>query len=104
MKILITSQGENLDSLFDLRFGRGKYFCIYDDETKKSDFIENKNANAMGGAGTKTSEQIIELGVQKVISGDFGPKAKDLLVKFGVQMVIIKDTDKTIGEIINSLS
>lgn len=104
MKILITSKGNNTDSHFDLRFGRGKYFCVYDNETKNIEFVENKNAEAQGGAGTKASEQIIELGVKKVISGDFGPKAKELLVKFGIQMVMIKDSDKTIMEIINTLA
>jgi len=104
MKTLITSKGNSTDSLFDLRFGRGKYFCIFDNETGKTDFIENINANAQGGAGTKTSEKVIELGVKKVISGDFGPKAKDLLIKFGIQMVIISDSNKTIMEIIRTLS
>ena len=104
MKTLITSKGNSTDSLFDLRFGRGKYFCIFDSETGKTDFIENLNTNAQGGAGTKTSEKVIELGVKKVISGDFGPKAKDLLMKFGIQMVIISDSNKTIMEIIRTLS
>lgn len=104
MKTLITSQGDSTDSYFDLRFGRGKYFCIYDGETGKIEFVKNVNADAQGGAGTKTSEVVIELGVKKVISGDFGPKAKDLLMKFGVQMIIISDSNKTIMEIIRTLS
>ncbi len=41
------------------------------------------------GAGGKVVETAIELGVTKVISGDFGPKAKDLLEKFNIQMVIL---------------
>jgi len=104
MKTLITSKGNSTDSFFDLRFGRGKYFCIYDDESGKLDFIKNENAEAQGGAGTKTSEKVIELGVKKVISGDFGPKAKDLLNKFGIQMIIINNADKTIMDIIRTLS
>jgi len=104
MKTLITSKGDSTDSYFDQRFGRGKYFCIYDSETGKIDFIENINAEAQGGAGTKASEKVIELGVKKVISGDFGPKAKDLLMKFGIQMVMINDSSKTIMEIIKTLS
>ena len=104
MKTLITSKGDSTDSFFDLRFGRGKYFCIYDDESGKLEFIKNENAEAQGGAGTKTSEKVIELGVKKVISGDFGPKAKDLLNRFGIQMVIINNADKTIMDIIRTLS
>jgi len=104
MKTLITSKGDSTDSFFDLRFGRGKYFCIYDDESGKFEFIKNENAEAQGGAGTKTSEKVIELGVKKVISGDFGPKAKDLLNRFGIQMVIINNANKTIMDIIRTLS
>jgi len=104
MKTLITSKGDSTDSFFDLRFGRGQYFCIYDDESGKLEFIKNENAEAQGGAGTKTSEKVIELGVKKVISGDFGPKAKDLLNRFGIQMVIINNANKTIMDIIRTLS
>ncbi len=104
MKTLITSKGDSTDSYFDQRFGRGKYFCIHDSETGNIEFIENLNAEAQGGAGTKTAEKVIELGVKKVISGDFGPKAKDLLMKFKIQMVMITDSNKTVMEIIKSLS
>ena len=45
---------------------------------------------------------MVELGVKKVISGDFGPKAKDLLDKFKIQMVVIQD-DTTVAEIIEKL-
>jgi hypothetical protein len=43
------------------------------------------------------------LGVQQVISGDFGPKAKDLLERFKIQMVILKDEGLNIGELIHKL-
>jgi len=104
MKTVITSQGSDLRSPFDLRFGRGAYFCIYDDETKESTFIKNDFADAQGGAGTKASEKIIELGVTKVISGDFGPKAKELLNQFNIQMIILDVEEKKIAEIIELMS
>ncbi len=103
MKIAITASGNDTSSLFDLRFGRANSFCIYDDQTGEVSFIENENMNAQGGAGTKSAEKMMEMGVQKVISGDFGPKAKDLLDKFQIQMVIINDEDKTIDNILKTL-
>lgn len=103
MNTLITSTGNTLDSKFDLRFGRAKWFCMYNEEEDTFEFIENPNINLNSGVGIKTSEKIIELGAQKVISGDFGPKAKDTLNKFNIQMVIIKDDDCTIESIINKL-
>jgi len=104
MKTVITSKGKQLDSKFDLRFGRGAYFCVYDTETGKTEFIENEYANAQGGAGTKTAEKMVELGINKIISGDFGPKAKSLLNEFKIQMVIFQDDEKTIQEIIDIMA
>lgn len=103
MKTVITATENNIEAAFDLRFGRCAWFCIFDEDTKEPQFVENQNKNAQGGAGTKTAEKMIELGVSKVISGDFGPKAKDLLNKFKIQMVILKDNKKTIQEIIHSI-
>lgn len=103
MKTIITSTGNQPDSVFDLRFGRAAWFCLYDDETDEISFIENGNNNANTGAGTKTVEKVIELGVKKVISGDFGPKAKELLENFKIQMVILQDDGNSIQNIIDRL-
>lgn len=103
MKLAITSTGNNLESKFDLRFGRTAWFCIYDNESKNIKFIENVHKDSLGGAGTKTSETIAELGVKRVISGDFGPKAKELLEKLKIQMVILEEDNITVESIINKL-
>ncbi|NOU58543.1 NifB/NifX family molybdenum-iron cluster-binding protein [Marinifilum caeruleilacunae] len=102
MKTIITSSGKGEDQLFDLRFGRAAWFCLYDDTTDLMDFFENKHIDAPSGAGAKVVEELIEMGVNKVISGDFGPKAKDLLEKFNIQMVILKDDHKSIKEIVEN--
>jgi len=104
MKTVITSTGNQLSSSFDLRFGRAVWFCLFDEESKEISFVENENINAKGGAGTKTVEKIVELGVAKVISGDFGPKAKELLEKFKVQMVVLQDGNNTIQDIIDKMN
>lgn len=101
--MLITSTGNHLNSKLDLRFGRAAWFCIYNAETKETEFIENENVNAQGGAGTKTAEKVAELGVNKVISGDFGPKAKSLLERFKIQMIILDEGNSTIQDILNKL-
>ncbi len=103
MKTVITATGNELSSLFDKRFGRAGWFCVLDSETGKTQFHKNENKDAQGGAGTKTVEYMVELGVTKVISGDFGPKAKDLLDKFNIQMVIIQDDELSIDDIIRKI-
>ena len=81
-------------------FGRAQWFCVLDEATGETSFIENTNLNATQGAGTKTAETMVELKAEKVISGDFGPKAKDILDKFNIQMVILDESDITIEAII----
>lgn len=104
MKTIITSTGNELSSKIDLRFGRAKYFCLYDEDTKETKFYINEQVNAQGGAGTKAAEKMVELGVKKVISGDFGPNAKNLLNKFQIQMVVIQNDNNTVQDVIGSLN
>jgi predicted Fe-Mo cluster-binding NifX family protein len=103
MKTLITSTDKSIDAAFDKRYGRAAWFCLLEEESGKTEFFENEYVNATGGAGTKAAEQTVELGAQKVISGDFGPKAKDLLEKFNVQMVIIEEDDLTVKDIVERI-
>ncbi len=103
MKTVITSTGNTLTSPFDKRFGRAAWYCLYDKITGEKIFYQNENMNARGGAGIKAAEKMVELRVEKVISGDFGPKAKDLLDKFNIQMVIIPDDGLTVKDVIEKL-
>jgi len=103
MKTIISSTGDNLKSPFDLRFGRAGWFCLLNEETGETSFFENEYKDEYHGVGGKVVEKVVELGVTKVISGDFGPKAKDLLEKFNIQMVIIPDDNQMVDEIIAKL-
>ena len=103
MLTVITSTGDTTNAKFDLRFGRASNFCILNEETKEISIIGNEHKDAQGGAGTKASEKMIELGINKIISGDFGPKAKEMLEKFNIQMVIIGDDSQTVQNIIDKL-
>ncbi len=103
MKTLISSTGNNLDSGFDLRFGRAGWFCLLDEDTGETSFYENDSKEASHGAGTKAVEKVVELGATRVISGDFGPKAKELLEKFNIQMVLLSDDSKSIADIADGI-
>ena len=104
MKIAITSEGNSEKSQFDRKFGRAAWICVFDKANNEIVFVENKNKNLNGGAGTKTAEKIAELGVEKVISGDFGPKAKEMLSKLKIDMIILQRNKSSIEEIINDLT
>lgn len=104
MKVAITSTGNTLESTIDPRFGRCSYFVIYDIDTKAMEFIPNPNKSADEGAGPASVQVVASKEVNKIISGEFGMKIKSLLDSLKIQMVIVKDTDKTISEIIEMLN
>jgi predicted Fe-Mo cluster-binding NifX family protein len=76
MKIAITAQGKELSSEIDLRFGRAKWIIVVDSQT--GDFQAHDNAvnlNAVQGAGIQTGQNVANLGVEAVITGNVGPNA-----------------------------
>ena len=103
MKTVITASKNTLDASYDRRFGRAAWFCIYEEETGNISFLDNEQVAAANGAGTRAAELMVEWGVNKVISGDFGPKAKDMLDRFNIQMVILKEENLSLEMIIDKL-
>lgn len=102
MKTVITSIDNSINADFDKRFGRASWFCVYDEKNNKTEFVKNRFADEPHAAGTQVASLMVELGVKKVVSGDFGPKAKELLEKFEIQMVLFQEVT-TVGEIIEKL-
>lgn len=75
MKIAISSTGEKINSLMDLRFGRCEYFQIYNTETKELKAINNTGLTCSGGAGIAAAQQLIDENIDVVITGSLGPNA-----------------------------
>lgn len=76
MKVAVTSEGQTLDSMVDPRFGRAKYFLLVDTETGEFESVDNtQNLNAAQGAGIQSGQNVANLGVAGIITGNVGPKA-----------------------------
>jgi predicted Fe-Mo cluster-binding NifX family protein len=76
MKIAITAQGQELSSMIDLRFGRAKWVHVVDAETGEHKVHDNAiHLNLPQGAGIQTGQNIANLGVEAVITGNVGPNA-----------------------------
>ncbi|WP_028845519.1 NifB/NifX family molybdenum-iron cluster-binding protein [Thermodesulfovibrio thiophilus] len=86
MKICITSEGKDLNSQIDSRFGRCKYFIIYDTETMQYEALENSWKEAIGGAGIQAAQFVVQKGAKKVITGRVGSNAEMVLKKAGVSI------------------
>lgn len=80
MKIIITSEGSDVNSRVDPRFGRSKYFVLVDTETGEVSSHDNaQNLNAPQGAGTQAAQAVARLGADAVLTGHVGPNAFTIL-------------------------
>ncbi|MBN2593352.1 MAG: NifB/NifX family molybdenum-iron cluster-binding protein [Sedimentisphaerales bacterium] len=76
MKVAVTSQGQELSSEIDPRFGRARWLIVADTETGKFQAHDNTlNLNTVQGAGIQTGQNISNLDVDAVITGNVGPNA-----------------------------
>ena len=103
MKVAISSKGDTLDSEMDSRFGRCKFFAIYDSEDKSTLFIANTAATLTEGAGPAALQLLTSQGVSKLVSGNFGVKIKTLSSDLNVQLILMRESH-TIESIINILN
>ena len=104
MRIAITSERNTPDSKLDSRFGRCAYLVIYDTETQSIEFIPNPNKDNIEGAGPATVNLVASKGATKVVSGEFGDKVKSIFDSLQIQLIILKDTKKSIADIIKLLN
>jgi predicted Fe-Mo cluster-binding NifX family protein len=102
MKIAITAQGNELSSEIDLRFGRAKFLLVVDTETDDFEVHDNElNLNAVQGAGIQTGQNIANLGVEAVITGNVGPNAFKTLSAADIKIFLAEK--QTVQEVIDSL-
>ncbi len=87
MKIAIPSTGTDIKSDVNQSFGRTPYFIVVDSDTKDFKVIDNKAADAQGGAGIKAAQTIVDSGAQAVITFRCGQNAADVLNTAGIKMI-----------------
>ena len=93
MKIAITSSGNEISSALDPRFGRARWFVLYDTESEEYEAIDNKqNLDAAQGAGIQSGQRIVDSGVEAAITGNVGPKAFRTLSSSGIRIYLTKST------------
>ncbi len=87
MKVAVTSQGPDLESQADPRFGRAVQFIVVDTDTGEFTAHDNsQNLNATHGAGIQSGQNVVAFGVEAVITGNVGPKAQSTLQAGGVKI------------------
>jgi len=102
MKVAVTSEGSELSSAVDPRFGRAKYFVLVDTESGEFKSQDNQqNLNAPQGAGIQSGSNIVEMGAEAVITGNVGPNAIRTLQAGGVKVYLCQ-AGLTVQEAMNS--
>ena len=86
MKICVTSEGGNLDSKVDPRFGRCRNFIIVESDSLEFEAIANPNIESMGGAGIQSAQLVASKKVKAVVTGNVGPNAFQTLQAAGIQV------------------
>jgi len=87
MKIAITSTGAKLEDKVDPRFGRCRYFILFDTDTNKFEAMENTGAQGMGGVGIQSGQIMADKGVETVLTGSCGPNAFQTLQAAGIKVI-----------------
>jgi predicted Fe-Mo cluster-binding NifX family protein len=89
MKIAISAEGPDLQSLVAPRFGRAQWFIIADLETGELKAISNEqNRSAAQGAGIQAAENVARHVPSYLITGHCGPKAFRALTAAGIRVVV----------------
>lgn len=96
MKICITSEGDNLDSKVDQRFGRCQYFIFVNTDTSEFEAVQNQNVNGMGGVGVQSGQLVAEKQAKVVITGKVGPNASQTLESAGIEVIL--DVEGTVKD------
>lgn len=92
MKYIFSCKGKNWEAMLDPHFGRAEGFFLFDDETKKTNWISNEeNENAAHGAGKLAAQLVINTGASVLITGHVGPKAFDVLSLSEMKIFISKE-------------
>ena len=87
MKIAVTSLGETLESPMDQRFGRARYFVLFDTASEKwSAHANTQNLTALQGAGIQAAQTVANLEVDAVLTGHCGPNAFATLTAAGIDV------------------
>jgi len=99
VKVAVTSQGPDLNSQVDPRFGRAPCFVVVDTETGAVGVRNNSgNLRTAHTAGMQAAGALIGLGAAVVVTGNIGPKAFGTLQAAKVSVYTV--TSGSVGEAI----
>ena len=86
VKLAVSSGGRSLESNVEPRFGRCRFFIVYDSESSNFEVLDNGGESAPGGAGVQAAQSVARSGAEVVITGNVGPNAFKALEAAGLSV------------------
>ena len=86
MKIAIPVDEQKKETTVCMSYGRTPYFMIYNTETEEVSYLDNTAISAMGGAGIKASQSLVDAGAEAVLTIRCGENAAELLKAAGIPL------------------
>ena len=96
MEIVITSQGQELSSEIDPRFGQAQWLIVVDTETDEVNAQKNTLDLSASIFGIQTAQNIVERDIEAVITGNIGTNAFTVLSASGIRIFLCPGN--TVGE------
>ncbi len=90
MKIVVTSNGSDLDAQASPVFGRCPWYLFVDTETMEVEAMENPAMEAASGAGIQAAQFVVEQGADALVTGNVGPNAFDVLRSADVPVYLLE--------------
>lgn len=89
MKVVVSANGNDLDSPVSPVFGRCPTYIFVDTETMQYEAMPNPAMSAPGGAGIQAAQLVVSRGAGAVLTGNVGPNALNVLQAAGVPIFIV---------------
>ncbi len=100
MKIALPINEKTMNTTICMSFGRTPFFLIYETENKSYEFYDNSAVASIGGAGIKASQNLVDCGVEVVLTPRCGENAAAVLN--GADIKIYKTNGDVISENIDA--
>ncbi|MDC7229562.1 MAG: NifB/NifX family molybdenum-iron cluster-binding protein [Sphaerochaetaceae bacterium] len=101
MIVAVPAEEKSLDSAICVSFGRAPIYCLYDTEKETSTFLDNKAAEASGGAGIQAAQFLADQKIDSLITFRLGENASKVLSAANIS--ILKALNLSIADNIANL-
>ena len=90
-RIVIPSEGNNLDAATSSLFGHCSMFIFVDPDSRDFEVLPNPALGASGGAGVQAAQTVLQKNVEAIIAPNLGPNAYRVIQAAGVKAYYLTD-------------